>query len=100
MATSSPLHNAARDGKTETVKALISAGADLNIRESLFGDTPHKAARNDDTEMMQGLITAGADVNAKSIGRSESEDGFTPFTVRPRLVKPKRSVPPMPLAPT
>ena len=73
---------AARRGRTETVKALIEAGANVNVRNimvisgvssacSLLIPYSHKnkvialmlAARGGHTETVKALIEAGADVN-------------------------------------
>ena len=63
-----PLHEATRDGNTETVLKLDAAGADVHARSD--GDiTPlHLAAWNGDTETVQALVAAGADVHARSDG--------------------------------
>ena len=63
-----PLHEATRDGNTETVLKLVAAGADVHARSD--GDiTPlHLAAWNGDTETVQALVHAGADVHARSDG--------------------------------
>ncbi|MBC6403090.1 MAG: ankyrin repeat domain-containing protein [Hyphomonadaceae bacterium] len=85
-----PLHFAARYGTTETVVALIKAGADIEARaedisyndgQMMFmrggtrdGWTPlYLAARYGTTETVAALIKAGADVNARAAG------GLTPL---------------------
>jgi cytohesin len=61
----SPLHEAARMGHTEVVKALISAGADIHALDE-NGKTPlHEAARMGHIETVQLLIAVGADINPK-----------------------------------
>ncbi len=58
-------------GNTETAKALIEAGADVNAKHG-DGVTPLLlAAREGQAETVKLLIKAGADVNA------EIENGFT-----------------------
>lgn len=62
----SPLHCAALQGKTEIVKELINAKANVNVK-AFDGTTPlHKAfvySRN--IEIIEALIKAGANVNVK-----------------------------------
>ncbi len=60
-----PLHEAAREGYTETVAALLKAGADHKAQNE-FGATPlHRAARKSCTETVAALLADGADANAK-----------------------------------
>ena len=61
-----PLHEAALNGDTETVLALVSAGADIHARS--MGDfTPlHLAAAEGQTETALALVSAGADIHARS----------------------------------
>ena len=57
------LHTLVRRGDTDTVRFLLSTGADVNKMEP-FGNTPLAvAARNGDTEMARLLLTVGADVH-------------------------------------
>ena len=59
------LHNAANCGYPETVRALIEAGADVNIKNNA-GHTPlHEAAFYGRLEVVKTLIELGADVNIK-----------------------------------
>lgn len=63
-----PLHWAAwLSTAPEVISALISAGADANVRESLFGRAPlHDAARyNPHLDIILALLGDGADVNAR-----------------------------------
>ena len=57
-----PLHWAAYLGKHESVKLLITAGAQVNTQESRFGHTPLvSAARTGDLDVIQTLLESGAD---------------------------------------
>jgi ankyrin repeat protein len=51
---------------TETLAALVEAGADVNARtDGDTGETPlHWAASADDVELIDGLLDAGADIEA------------------------------------
>ena len=71
MAT--PLHDAARMGYTDIVRALVSAGADLHSLDE-NGHTPlHVATRMGHADTVELLIIAGSDVNPRK-GR-----GHTPL---------------------
>jgi len=70
---------AARTGKVEAVKALLSRGADLKAKESKKGQTALMwAAAEGNVEVVEALIQAGADF------RDRLASGFTPllFAVR------------------
>ncbi len=68
-----PLHEAAANGKVDTLRLLIEAGADLNARDNT-GMTPlHAAAMWDRRETIEALIDAGADMEALD------DFGDTPF---------------------
>jgi ankyrin repeat protein len=59
-----PLHEAARAGNIEAIRALIAAGADVNTQRQ-DGDTPlHEAAFNGHTEVVQALIALNANIHA------------------------------------
>ncbi len=72
-----PLHRAAQMGKTETVRALVEAGAAVNARVVYGweeGGTPlHAAAMWGDAEQVRALMEAGADARART------KFGTTPF---------------------
>ena len=60
------LHIAAYVGKAETVKALIEAGADVEIRSRQHGSSPlHAAAVAGNVETLKALIESGAQIEAK-----------------------------------
>lgn len=90
----SPLHVAAREGRTETVDALLADGADPNAKanpgvtgvpnlKADMGDTPlHVAAGKGRAAVVTALLVAAADRNAKDIkGRTPlhvaAESGHT-----------------------
>ncbi len=70
-ATMNDLTAAAMKGHTETVNALLEAGADVNAESRLGITALIAAAGNGRTETVKALLAAGADVNAEVIG------GFT-----------------------
>ena len=60
----SKLLEAAENGKTEQVKLLVAAGADVNKADNDWDRTPlYRAASEGHTECVKLLIAAGADVN-------------------------------------
>lgn len=77
---SSPLITASLFGKTEIVKALIEAGADVNFRNN-EGSTPlHTAAFFCQTEIMEALLANGADASVKNnAGSTALESVEVPF---------------------
>jgi ankyrin repeat protein len=63
--TETPLHIAAAVGPTESVAALLDAGADIDALQTSRGWTPlHTAANLGATEMVDFLIKHGADTSA------------------------------------
>jgi hypothetical protein len=64
QATDGELLKAAERGDTNSVKALIAAGADVDARARDDMTCLMKAARNGHTDTVKALIAAGADVNA------------------------------------
>lgn len=63
-----PLHRAAMDGNTQTVKALLADG-DVDARDA-YGNTPlHLAAMRGCFEVVEALVAAGADVKATALNR-------------------------------
>jgi ankyrin repeat protein len=68
------LHEAANKGNIESIKLLLSRGADINVRDKIFGRTPlHVAARSNHTDVAELLLSHGALVNAKD------DKGLTPL---------------------
>ena len=63
-------HEAAREGDTETLKALIESGVDVNSKDPT-GNTPLHWASNSETAEL--LISLGADIDARD------EYGHTPL---------------------
>ena len=61
----SDLIDAAWNGQTEDVKALIEAGADVNAKRKDGETVLMSAAWKGHTETVKALIEAGADLNAK-----------------------------------
>lgn len=59
---------------TAVIRTLIKAGANVNARETLFGDTVlmHAAMFNSNPSIIEILIKAGADINAKNISNGDS----------------------------
>ncbi len=67
-----PLHRAARIGKTEKVLELIELGADIDA-QSNGGITPlHRVASHGHTETVRALIKAGAKIEARCVGGATS----------------------------
>lgn len=61
-----PQHEAALLGLDQAMKALIGAGAPINVKESAHGGTPlHVAAFNGRLSVVKLLVAAGAQVNAR-----------------------------------
>ena len=58
---------ASTEGNTETVKALIEGGADIDVKDVALDFTPLiYASMNGHTDIVKALIDAGADINVKS----------------------------------
>jgi len=62
------LHMAAKEGRTKTVAALLSFGADTDAKDNISWTALHYAAAYGHHAMAQALLRAGADVNAKDRG--------------------------------
>ena len=59
-----PLHCAAHEGQTESVRRLLSYGASVN-EKTFKGKTPlHTASKVDNTAVLELLLNAGADIEA------------------------------------
>ena len=71
----SPLHYACREGRTEAALVLISAKADVNVRNSDSRSPLHWAASNGTASVVRALVEAGADLYLKNM------DGQTPLDV-------------------
>ena len=66
MNTNESLLDAARNGRTETVKALVAEGANVNAKDE-DGDTALMyVCAYGVTDVARALVDAGADVNAKN----------------------------------
>ena len=59
--------SAAQDGNTDTVKALLAKGADVNAKDKLGNTALFCAVKSGNIETVQALLAKGADVNAKNI---------------------------------
>ena len=67
MAVCGPIHDAARKGDANKIKALLQADPKLVADRDKNGDTPlHVACLHGQLAAAQALIDAGADVNAKN----------------------------------
>jgi ankyrin repeat protein len=84
LAWSSPafcgeIHDAARDGNLEKVKALLKGNPDLVFSKDDQGETPlHFAANLGHKDVVEFLLAKKADVNAKA------NNGWTPLYVAGR----------------
>ncbi|KAL8548069.1 hypothetical protein ACS0TY_007400 [Phlomoides rotata] len=63
-----PLILAAKEGKVDIAKYLISRGADITMTDCTGFTALHWAATYDDTEIVALLLSKGADIEADSIG--------------------------------
>ena len=59
------LYSAVWRGRTETVRALVAGGANVNVRTSDNDPLLHEAIWRNRTGIVQILVDAGADVNAR-----------------------------------
>jgi ankyrin repeat protein len=59
------LHRPAHEGDVETIKRLVSEGADLNARDSAGRTPAHVAAFASNDDALPVLSAAGADMNAR-----------------------------------
>ncbi|XP_078583465.1 uncharacterized protein LOC144866125 isoform X2 [Branchiostoma floridae x Branchiostoma japonicum] len=60
-----PLHLAAENGHHETVSALLTAGADVNVQDALQRTPLHLAAMRGHPETVSALLAAGTDGNVQ-----------------------------------
>ena len=60
-----PLHVAAREGDTDTVRELLKHGTDVNARNDKGWTSLHLAAREGQIDTARELLKHGADVNAR-----------------------------------
>jgi hypothetical protein len=80
MSGSTPLITAASFGKNDIAKALISAGADLGLKNNDGATALHVAAFFCRVEIVQLLIDAGADKDLKNnFGATARESVMGPF---------------------
>ena len=78
-----PIHNAARNGNLNQVKALLNQGVPVNSRNE-HGFTPlHKAAQAGSLSVVQELLKRGAHLNPRSLY------GYTPLHVAAFLNNPR-----------
>jgi len=77
------IHNAARAGNLNRVRALLNQGVPVNAR-SLTGWTPlHMAAYHGRLNVVEELIRRGARVNPRTLA------GVTPLMLAARLARPR-----------
>ena len=97
MSGSTPLISAASFGKNDIVKALIDAGADLNLKNNDGATALHVAAFFARIEIVQLLIDAGADKNLKNnFGATARETVNAPYAdMKPIYEMVKQQLEPM-----
>ena len=70
VVSADPLHDAAQVGDIDTLKRLLSSGADVNARTISGTTVLMTAARYGHEAIVSALLAAGADVNALDDGRT------------------------------
>ncbi|RMZ91727.1 hypothetical protein DV736_g1067, partial [Chaetothyriales sp. CBS 134916] len=82
-----PLYYASSYGLVETVKSLVRAGADLNVRAGRFGGTAlHAAFWRGHPEIARFLLESGIDPQIKDLNEMEAME-FAPFQGDPTIVE-------------
>jgi ankyrin repeat protein len=82
-----PLHRAAFDGRTRSVKKLLAKGVEVNCKD-INGKTPlHLAALKGNEKIVSLLIAHGADVNSKETLKGNSPLHYAAFGGHPKTVK-------------
>ncbi len=85
-----PIEIAVGNDQNEIVELLLTAGADVNARDSFGGSLLHRAAvSSDNRELVELLAKAGANVNAPG------EGGKTPLHVAASSTEQRRIPPPL-----
>ena len=83
-----PLYRASYGGKIEIVRALIEAGADVNIERDINRGTPlHIACFRGHLDIVRALIEAGADVNVASDTQNDTPLQIASFNGHIDLVR-------------
>ncbi len=75
-----PLHTAARRGRSTAVEALVKASADPNARAEGAVTPLHLAAITADPDSIDALLQSGTDTSAKDA------EGLVPIDILPRCV--------------
>ncbi|KAI0256870.1 L-asparaginase [Lactifluus subvellereus] len=81
----SPLHVAAINGSTQSVDALLKAGALVHLRDSLGHTALYYAARQGHDEIVSMLVSAGANLGGADV------EGFASLAVKMALLREDRT---------